>query len=175
MPYIQQVSVAGASPVCGRLVERLGERIGAPLPGSLHSLFPTANAIAAADVSVLNMPKARARAIIGFAQAVATGDLDLYAGESREDTRRRLQALPGIGPWSADLIAARAMNHTDAFPASDLSLRKSAARAFGHEEIISARELAQRSLSWRPWRTTAIAYLWMYPSSPVKVVGGNNL
>ncbi|MFT4843314.1 MAG: 3-methyladenine DNA glycosylase/8-oxoguanine DNA glycosylase [Planctomycetota bacterium] len=127
MPYIQQVSVAGASPVCGRLVERLGERIGAPLPGSLHSLFPTANAIAAADVSVLDMPK------------------------------------------------ARAMDHTDAFPASDLSLRKSAARAFGHQEIISARELAQRSLSWRPWRTTAIAYLWMYPSSPVKVVGGNNL
>jgi AraC family transcriptional regulator of adaptative response / DNA-3-methyladenine glycosylase II len=148
MPYIQQVGVAGASTVCGRLVERLGERIDAQQPGSLHSLFPTANAIA--DVSVLDMPKARARAIIGFAQAVATGDLDLYAGESREDTRRRLQALPGIGPWSADLIAARAMNHTDAFPASDLSLRKSAARAFGHEEIISARELAQRSLSWRP-------------------------
>lgn len=171
----QQVSVAGASTVCGRLVERLGERIDAPLPGSLHSLFPTANAIAAADVAVLDMPKARARAIIGFAQAVATGELDLYARESLEDTRRRLQALPGIGPWSADLIAARAMDHTDAFPASDLGLRKSAARAFGHEGIVSARELEQRSLSWRPWRTTAIAYLWMYPSSPVKVVGGSNL
>lgn len=171
----QQVSVAGASTVCGRLVARLGERIDAPLPGSLHSLFPTANAIAAADVSVLDMPKARARAIIGFAQAVATGELDLYARESLEDTRRRLQAFPGIGPWSADLIAARAMDHTDAFPASDLGLRKSAARAFGREEIVSARELEQRSLSWRPWRTTAIAYLWMYPSSPTKVVGDSNL
>lgn len=171
----QQISVAGASIVCGRLVERLGKRIDAPLPGSLHSLFPTANAIAAAHVSVLDMPKARARAIIGFAQAVASGKLDLYAQESLDNTRRRLQSFPGIGPWSTDLIAARAMDHTDAFPASDLGLRKSATRAFGHNEIISARELEQRSLTWRPWRTTAIAYLWMYPTSPAKVVSGSKI
>ena len=171
----QQVSVAGASTVCGRLVDRLGERIDTPLPGSLHSLFPTANAIAAADVSVLDMPKARARAIIGFAQAVASGELDLYRRDSLDQARSLLQAYPGIGPWSADLIAARAMDHTDAFPASDLGLRKSAALAFGHEAMVSARQLQQLSLAWQPWRTTAIAYLWMYPSSDAKVISGSKL
>ena len=138
-------------------------------------LFPTANAIAVADVSVLDMPKARARAIIGFAQAVASGELDLYRRDSLDQARSLLQAYPGIGPWSADLIAARAMDHTDAFPASDLGLRKSAALAFGHEAMVSARQLQQLSLAWQPWRTTAIAYLWMYPSSDAKVISGSKL
>ena len=169
----QQVSVAGASTVCGRIVQRLGERIEVPLPGSLHSLFPTANAIAQADHSVLDMPKARARAIIGFAQAVAAGELDLYRADDLDTTRRKLTALPGIGPWSADLIAARVMDHVDAFPASDLGLRKSATIALGAAKVVTARQLEVLSQAWQPWRTTAAAYLWMCVGSRELVVAGS--
>jgi len=168
----QQVSVAGASTVCGRLAERLGERIEVPLPGSLRYLFPNANALAAADTSALDMPKARARAIIGFAQAVASGELDLYRAENLAETRAKLQALPGIGPWSADLIAARVFDHSDAFPVGDLGLRKSATIAFGREQLLLARELQQLSEAWRPFRTTAAAYLWMCAAPAAKVGGG---
>lgn len=168
----QQVSVAGASTVCGRMVERLGRRIDTQLPGGLRYLFPSAADLAASDPSALDMPRARANAIVGFARAVADGELDLYRRDGLDETRRRLQQMPGIGPWSADLIAARAMDHVDAFPASDLGLRKSASGLFGYGKIVSARELASRALEWSPWRTTALAYLWMYPGAAAKVVTG---
>lgn len=172
----QQVSVAGASTVCGRIVDRLGERVEAPLPGALHSLFPTANAIAAADPAVLDMPRARASAIIGFAQAVASGELDLYRRDDLAMTRSKLTAMRGIGPWSADLIAARVFDHADAFPSGDLGLRKGATVVLGkdahdRDQIISQRQLEQLAQAWQPWRTTAAAYLWMSVNTPVKVKG----
>lgn len=164
----QQVSVAGASTVCGRLVERLGERVDVPLDGSLHSLFPTANALAGADPAMLDMPRARARAILGFAAAVAAGELDLYRRDDLSETLARLQALPGIGPWSAHLMAARVFAHSDAFPSSDLGLRKSAAGLRRNGDL-SARELERYAEPWRPWRTTAAAYLWMViPEQPMQ-------
>ncbi|MFK7743052.1 MAG: AlkA N-terminal domain-containing protein [Planctomycetota bacterium] len=154
----QQVSVAGASTVAGRLVERIGTRIDLPLSGTLHSLFPSPQDLAAASPDVLDMPRARAQAILAFAQAVATGELDLVAAESLDELVARLTERPGIGPWSAHLIAARVFDQPDAFPASDLGLRKGAA---SDGEIPSARELERMSAAWRPYRTTACAYLWL--------------
>ena len=168
----QQVSVAGASTVCGRLVARFGRPV-AQLTGSLRALFPTPSALADAGERDFDMPRARARAIIGFARAVAGGELDLYRAESFDDTVARLVRLPGIGPWSAGLIAARVFDHADAFPAGDLGLRNGAAHLIGRTDALDPRELERLSAAWRPWRTTAAAYLWLLTAPTVAAgVGG---
>lgn len=156
----QQVSVAGASTVCGRIAERFGERVSVQLPGGLCSLFPAPEVLANADLEGLGMPTARAHTVVAFAQAVASGDIDLSAAESLQDTCATLEALPGIGPWTSNLIAARVMGQADAFASSDLGLRKGAALLSRKAEPISARELETLAERWRPYRTTAMAYLW---------------
>ncbi len=157
----QQISVAGASTVCGRLVKRFGQRIEIPLRGSIHSLFPTATALSQAAPEDLDMPRARGRAIIGFARAVASGQLDLYRADPLPQTLAALEALPGIGPWTANLIAARVFDQPDAFAASDLGLRKAVTQRLQLPERISTSRLDRLSQDWSPWRSTAIAYLWM--------------
>ncbi len=157
----QQVSVAGASTITGRLVEQFGKAVEAPLPGGLRFLFPSAAALATADVCGLGMPRARAESIVRFASAVASGEIDLSRVAPLEDLVGALEALPGVGPWTAQLVAARVMGHPDAFPASDLGLRRSAARLLEKSKPISAAELAKLADAWRPHRATAAAYLWM--------------
>ena len=164
----QQVSVAGASTIAGRLVARLGQRIDLPLRGTLTARFPTPERLANADPTLLDMPRARADAIVGFARAVASGDLDLLAVADLEGHVARLMELRGIGPWSAHLIAARCLNHADAFPASDLGLRKGACSLTGGE-IPSARQLERMGEAWRPFRATACAYLWMASAASPKL------
>ncbi len=172
----QQISVAGASTVTGRLAARFGQRIEPqhfvsppvqssraelPVPDSLQFLFPTASVIASADVSDLSMPKARANTIKCFAAAVVSGEIDLTSTAPLKETTDALESLPGIGPWTSHLIAGRVMRHQDAFPASDLGLRKSAAKLLGKSDPISAIELEKIAEAWRPFRATAAAYLWM--------------
>jgi len=162
----QQVSVAGASTVTGRLVERFGKRIEAPLPGGVRYLFPTAAALAEARPSDLSMPEARTRTIVHLARVVASGELDLSRPAPLERTLATLGDLPGIGPWTAHLIAARVMGEADALPASDLGLRKAAGRLLGRSEPLSEKDLIEVAERWRPYRSTAIAYLWMADSGP---------
>ena len=157
----QQVSVAGASTVTGRLVERFGSPIETPLPSSLAYLFPSANTLSKAKLKNLNMPEARARTIKSFASAVAGGDVDLTAVQPLEKSVAELERIPGIGPWTSNFIAGRVMGHPDAFPASDLGLRKSAGQLLGKRTPISANELTSLAESWRPFRATAAAHLWM--------------
>ena len=157
----QQVSVSAASTVCGRLVQRFGDRIDLPLASGPQFLFPGAEALMRARPRDLSMPEARARTVARLARAVAGGDLDLTAPRSLDDTLAALQEVPGIGPWTANLIAARAMGEPDAFAASDLGLRRNAARLLGREKPLSAAELLAVAERWRPYRTTAMAYLWM--------------
>jgi AraC family transcriptional regulator of adaptative response / DNA-3-methyladenine glycosylase II len=157
----QQVSVAGASTVTGRLVQRFGKPVETPLPGGLRFLFPSAATLAGVGAHDLSMPRARARTIASFAAAVAEGELDLSRVEPLDDTLARLEALPGVGPWTSNLIAARVMGHPDAFPASDLGIRAAASRLLGRTESIPAAEIEELAESWRPYRATAAAYLWM--------------
>lgn len=156
----QQVSVAGASTVCGRIAERFGERVNVALPGGLRFLFPSPAVLAKADLVGIGMPSARARTVVAFAQAVASGDIDLGASTSLKESRDKVEDLPGIGPWTSGLIAARVMEHSDAFACSDLGLRKGAALLLGRAAPLSARELETLAERWRPYRTTAMAYLW---------------
>ncbi len=159
----QQVSVAGASTLSGRLAARFGQTVDVDLPGGLRYLFPSPDTLARADLQDIGMPSARARTIITFAKAVASGEIDLVRVPSLEDVCTELEAIPGIGPWTSHLIAARAMGHPDAFAASDLGLRKGAARLLGRNEPLSARDVWALAERWRPHRTTAMAYLWMSP------------
>jgi AraC family transcriptional regulator of adaptative response / DNA-3-methyladenine glycosylase II len=149
----QQVSVRGARTLGGRLVAALGMRCG---DGPLSHAFPTAARIARAserEIASIGMPLARARALIGIARAIDEGELDLEPGpRSVEETIEALIALPGIGPWTAQYIALRALRWPDAFPAGDLGVRN----ALG----VSAREAEQRAAVWRPWRAYAVLHLW---------------
>lgn len=152
----QQVSVAGARTILGRLAAAHGERLAAPVAGVSHR-FPSPAALAAVDPSSLPMPRARGRALVGLAAAVAAGDVALAPGEDPVEARARLLALPGIGPWTAEYVALRALGDRDAFPASDLGVRRALERLGADGSPRSAAALAER---WRPLRAYALHHLW---------------
>jgi AraC family transcriptional regulator of adaptative response / DNA-3-methyladenine glycosylase II len=143
----QQVSVAGASTLAGRLVARFGTPLATDRAGLTH-LFPSAEKLAVADVAAIGMPRARGEAIRAIARAFAGG---------RASSEDELRALPGVGPWTAAYVAMRAFGEPDAFPAADLGLRHALARG---GELPSAREVEARAEAWRPFRAYAAMHLW---------------
>jgi AraC family transcriptional regulator, regulatory protein of adaptative response / DNA-3-methyladenine glycosylase II len=153
----QQVSVAGARTLAGRLTVALG----APLPDGLADdelthAFPTAAAIAAADPTQMPLTRARAHALTTLCGAVADGSLALDPGADRDATRERLLTLPGIGPWTAEYVAMRALGDPDAFPATDLGVAKALERLGPGVDPDR----------WRPWRASAVQHLWASPADP---------
>jgi AraC family transcriptional regulator of adaptative response / DNA-3-methyladenine glycosylase II len=153
----QQVTVAGARTLLGRLVAELG----GPDVGDLRS-FPTPSAVADAGpdrIAALGMPGARARSLHAAATAVASGGIALRTGDV-DDVAAQLLALPGIGPWTASYVRLRGLGDPDAFPASDLGLRR-AAEALGLPA--AARDLEARARTWSPWRSYAAQHLWTRP------------
>ncbi len=154
----QQVSVAGARTLAGRLVETYGS----PAYDGLR-VFPDASTLAAAGpdrLREIGLPASRAATLAGLAAAVA-GGLALEPGADRAEVRARLLALPGIGPWTADYVALRALGDPDVFPAGDLVLRKALAELPGGAgrpiDIVGAVALAA---DWSPWRGYAAQHLW---------------
>lgn len=152
----QQVSVASARGAAARLVAALGEPLAQP-HGSLTHTFPSAQALAAADHGLPPMPTARAATLRTIATMVADGDLDLDAGAARDDARRRLLEIRGVGPWTAEYIAMRALADPDAFPASDLGVLRGLAALGAPGTVAGATAHAER---WRPWRAYAVQHLW---------------
>jgi AraC family transcriptional regulator of adaptative response / DNA-3-methyladenine glycosylase II len=152
----QQVSVAGATTLAGRLVARFGEPL-ADGEGTLTHLFPSPCALAAGDVSAIGLPRARAEAIRALAAAVSGGALELGGARELPATLATLGALPGFGPWTAAYVAMRAARDPDAFPAGDLGLRKALADG---GELPSARAVSAAAERWRPWRAYAAMALW---------------
>jgi AraC family transcriptional regulator of adaptative response / DNA-3-methyladenine glycosylase II len=151
----QQVSVAGARTLAGRFAAEFGDPIDTPF-ASLKLLFPTAEQIAATkpgDVARLGMPGARARSIVALARAVADGKLELVPNADIEATLAGLRALPGIGEWTAQYIAMRALAWPDAFPHADLGVMK-ALGVTNQKRALAAGE------AWRPWRAYAVMHLW---------------
>jgi AraC family transcriptional regulator of adaptative response / DNA-3-methyladenine glycosylase II len=152
----QQISVAGARTLVGRLVTALGEPLAVP-DGSLTHTFPAPEVIAEANMDGLGITQRRITALQALAQSVVRQELLLDASADREETATRLQALPGVGPWTAAYIAMRALSDPDAFPASDLGLR----RAFEHYGLAAdMKNIMLRAEAWRPWRAYATQYLW---------------
>jgi AraC family transcriptional regulator of adaptative response / DNA-3-methyladenine glycosylase II len=152
----QQVSVAGARTVLGRVAERLGEPVDDP-DGGMSRTFPSAAAIADAPDDALPMPAARRRALRDACRLIATGELQLDAGADRDAVRRGLVDVRGIGPWTAEYVAMRALGDPDAFPATDLGIRQALARlGVG----VTPRAVAGAAEAWRPWRAYATLHLW---------------
>jgi AraC family transcriptional regulator of adaptative response / DNA-3-methyladenine glycosylase II len=152
----QQVSLSGAATLAGRLVAEYGEPLRAPL-GRVTHLFPRAGALAEVDPDRLPMPASRARALIGLAAALDEGRVKLGATVDRAEARERLLELPGIGPWTADYVALRALRDPDAFLPSDLGLRR-ALEGLGLDG--SPANAAKLGESWRPYRAYALMHLW---------------
>jgi AraC family transcriptional regulator of adaptative response / DNA-3-methyladenine glycosylase II len=150
----QQVTVAAARTAAGRLTEQYGVPLGEP-QGELTHVFPTAERLAELDPETLPMPRSRGRALVAMCRALADGDLRLDRGADRDDVRRDLLAIPGVGPWTADYIALRALGHPDVFLPTDIGIRD-ALRRLGRDPA-DADELAER---WRPWRSYAQLHLW---------------
>jgi AraC family transcriptional regulator of adaptative response / DNA-3-methyladenine glycosylase II len=154
----QQVSVAGATTLLGRLVAEHGGEA----PQGLRS-FPTADVIAEADpAAIRGMPQARSRALVAVASAVASGAVDL-ASPDLDAAEAALLALPGVGPWTAQYVRLRGLADPDAFPATDLVVRQSA-EALGLPG--DARALSALAVRWSPWRSYAASHLWA--AAPVR-------
>ncbi|MGE2837060.1 DNA-3-methyladenine glycosylase 2 family protein [Mycobacterium sp. SMC-4] len=152
----QQVSTAAARTHAARLTAAYGSPVADP-DGGLTHLFPTVEQLLDIDDRHLAMPKSRQRSLAALVDALATGALVLDSGCDWDDARRRLLAVPGIGPWSAEMIAMRGLGDPDAFPATDLGVTSAAARL----GIPSApRTLVEYSSRWRPWRSYATQHLW---------------
>jgi AraC family transcriptional regulator, regulatory protein of adaptative response / DNA-3-methyladenine glycosylase II len=151
----QQITVKGATTLAGRFVAAFGERIDTPHVELTH-LTPTAERVASAsadEVAALGIVQARARSIVTLAEAVAAGRIRLEAGADPDAVIARLVALPGIGPWTANYIAMRALRWPDAFPKEDVALRN----ALGRISAGAAEALSER---WSPWRSYATMHLW---------------
>jgi AraC family transcriptional regulator of adaptative response / DNA-3-methyladenine glycosylase II len=156
----QQVSVAGASTLTGRLVQRFGAAADTPFEGVSHS-FPVPEVLATtevADVAAIGIPKTRAQTVINLAQFAATGGLRMTPGIALDDAVAKLKSVRGIGEWTAQYIALRALRFPDAFPAGDLGLQKAAAED-GIQ--LTEKQLATRAATWSPWRGYAALALWM--------------
>jgi len=146
----QQVSVAGARTLTARLLH-----LGTPLPepvGSLTHAFPRAGALVDADLSAVGLTGARRRTVHALAAALSDGSVPLGPGADRDEARRALLALPGIGPWTAALVGLRGLADPDVWLPGDLALRRSLA-ALGSSE-------ADAAARWRPWRSYAVLHLW---------------
>jgi AraC family transcriptional regulator of adaptative response / DNA-3-methyladenine glycosylase II len=155
----QQVSVLAARTAAARLTLVLGEPLPAP-DGGLTHLFPAPAAIAAADPGTLpGGPARRRHTLQALARLLADGELAIDPGSDREEVRARLLALPGIGPWTADYIAMRALADPDAFLPTDLGVRRALER-LARADRCPPREVARLAERWRPWRAYALQHLW---------------
>jgi AraC family transcriptional regulator, regulatory protein of adaptative response / DNA-3-methyladenine glycosylase II len=152
----QQVSTAAARTHAGRLVHAHGDPIEDPVGGLTH-LFPEVGSLTEVATETLAMPRTRRRAFAGLVAALASGELDLAPDAEPHEVRGRLAQLPGIGPWTIETIAMRALGDPDAFLASDLGVR-AAATTLGLPETAPA--LTRHAERWRPWRAYAVQHLW---------------
>ena len=152
----QQVSIAAANTMIGRLVERLGDPAGGLRRLGLTHTFPSPEALSGADLSGVGLTSARAAAIRSFARAVATGSVRLDRSVSLDRLVASITAIPGLGSWTAQYLALR-LGEPDACPTTDLGLQR-ALPQLAHQSTGPLAEVAER---WRPWRAVAATHLWM--------------
>ncbi|MEV8389262.1 MULTISPECIES: AlkA N-terminal domain-containing protein [unclassified Streptomyces] len=152
----QQVSTAAARTHAARLVTAHGEPVEDPEGGLTH-LFPAPGALAALDPEALALPRSRRTTLTTLVAALADGTLRLGPDSDWDRAREQLIALPGFGPWTVEVIAMRALGDPDAFPPTDLGMRRAAA-GLGLPSTPAA--LTARAAAWRPWRAYAVQYLW---------------
>jgi AraC family transcriptional regulator of adaptative response / DNA-3-methyladenine glycosylase II len=147
----QQVSVAGARTLTARLLRTAGTPLPEPV-GSLTHAFPRPEALTDADLTAVGLTGARRRTVAALAHALADGTVALDPGADRAAAEHALLALPGVGPWTAALVALRGLADPDVWLPGDLALRRSLALLGSSDADAAAR--------WRPWRSYAVLHLW---------------
>jgi len=152
----QQVSLKAARTHAGRIVAAYGQPV-TDTEGGLTHVFPPVEDLAEIDPVHLAFPRSRQRSLVALISAMADGGVVLDAGCDWDRARAQLLELPGIGPWTAEVIAMRGLGDPDAFPASDLGVRV-AAEQLGLPA--DPRPLTEHSMRWRPWRSYATQHLW---------------
>jgi AraC family transcriptional regulator of adaptative response / DNA-3-methyladenine glycosylase II len=162
----QQITVKGATALAGRMVSRFGK----PFCGAsgLTHLFPPAEVLADARLGDIGLTGARAETIQALARAVCSGKINFEGVVDSDAFLNRLCDIPGIGKWTAQYVAMRALGEPDAFPSSDLGLLRAMNLALG-----SSRDLERHAEAWRPWRAYAAMYLWRIASQ--SAARGNKL
>jgi AraC family transcriptional regulator of adaptative response / DNA-3-methyladenine glycosylase II len=161
----QMVSVASAGTIVRRIVERHGTDVGGLGALGLSRTFPSPATLAGGDLDGLGLTAARVGAVHALARAVEDGSIHLDRGASLEDFVDSVCSLRGLGPWSAHYLALR-VGEPDAFPASDLGLRRSLEHLLGRP--VSARDAELASERWRPWRALAATHLWFRLGTPTE-------
>jgi len=156
----QQITVAAARNLAGKLTETYGEPLDDPAGAALGltRIFPAPQRLVGQDISALGMPRSRGAALEGLARAADADPLLFDARRTLEDAIARLCALPGIGEWTAQYIALRALREPDAFPATDVGLMRALADAVSGRPTPA--EMLERAEQWRPWRAYAAQHLW---------------
>ena len=157
----QQVTVKAARTLVQRLVDRFGVPVDTPFAALTH-VFPSADSLAQADPEVvgkLGIVRQRVKALQALAAAVAAGQIQLHRGAPIAATLDALRALPGVGDWTAQVVALRALAWPDAWPASDIGLMN----ALGHRD---AKQITALAEPWRPWRAYAVMRLWHELENP---------
>ena len=162
----QQVSVQAARQLAGKLVALHGKPLaqGNTYPEGLTHVFPTAKRIADAVALGLGMPKSRMGTLMAIAQASVDDPRLFQPSGNVDEAIAKLLAVPGIGDWTAQYIALRAIREVDAFPASDIGLLRGAAKVLGGP--VTTKSLAARAEIWRPWRAYAAQHLWAADATP---------
>ena len=151
----QQISVAGATTLTQRLVEQYGEdRL--IKRDNLDRAFPKPEAMANASLEKIGLPKSRAATLRAMAQALIDSEISFQSGQNLDAFITNFTSLPGIGPWTAQYVAMRALRQPDAFPAGDLIVQQ----VMGGDKRLSERETDLQSQAWRPWRSYAVLHLW---------------
>jgi AraC family transcriptional regulator, regulatory protein of adaptative response / DNA-3-methyladenine glycosylase II len=151
----QQITVKGATALAGRMVSRFGKPFCAA--GGLTHLFPPPEVLADAKLGDIGLTGARAETIRALARAVCAGEIDFDGVVDSDAFLNRLCEIPGVGKWTAQYVAMRALGEPDAFPSTDLGLLRAIA-------LETSRELEHRAEAWRPWRAYAAMYLWRIAS-----------
>ncbi len=165
----QQVSTAAARTHAGRLAAALGESVVDPLGGLTH-LFPSPAAVAQLEPASLAMPQTRRDAVLRLAAALAGGAVDLGPGVDRASARAQLGAIRGIGPWTVETIAMRALGDPDAFLPTDLGVA-ALVKGLGLPTGAGLVAYAER---WRPWRSYAVQHLWALGDHAVNTMPGGS-
>jgi len=170
----QQVTVEAARGLAGRLVRLCGTALPAEQRGHprLTLALPTAAQVAAADLTSLGMPGARKAALAALAAAALADPLLFQPLGSVEETVARLRAIRGVGEWTAQYIALRAVRETDAFPAGDIGLLRGATAPDGPRPRPA--DLHRRAEPWRPWRAYAAQHLWAADAAAQPTKGAGN-
>jgi AraC family transcriptional regulator of adaptative response / DNA-3-methyladenine glycosylase II len=160
----QQITVAAAARLAGRLVAQYGARLESPAVGLekiITRVFPQPEILAHANLAALGMPRSRAATLAAVAAATVANPGLFDPRNSLDTAVAQLRSIPGIGEWTAQYIALRQLREPDAFPAADIALQRTIARLENHP--YSARHLLERATPWRPWRAYAAQYLWSAP------------